>query len=234
MHLLAFDTSGPTCAVAVAHDACVLAEDHAETGARHGEVLLPRIQSVLGAASVTLAQLDLVVVGVGPGSFTGLRIGLSTAKGLALGTGVALRGVCSLQVVARAVTEQATTAIVVMDAGKSQVFAAVYERSGDVLRMLLPPHLTAPEDAARNVAALGLSDAMLCGSGARLHAAAMSPLLAQGVKLCARDVDMPQGRHVAQAGRLAWLAQGPSDLGTLEPTYLRGSDAKLPASPLAL
>ena len=234
MHLLAFDTSCPISAVAVAHDAQLLAEDCSESELRHGDVLLPRIQAVLQAGAVKLAALELVVVGVGPGSFTGLRIGLSTAKGLALATGVALRGVCSLQVLARGLAEQAMPAAVVVDAGKGEVFVAVYECSGDVLCCLLAPRMALPEDAARSIAALGLREVVLCGTGARRHFTSMTVLLGPGARLCEPAFDLPQGRHVAEAGRLAWLADGPSDLATLEPTYLRGADAKLPGTPLAL
>jgi tRNA A37 threonylcarbamoyladenosine modification protein TsaB len=159
---------------------------------------------------------------------------LATAKGLALATGVALRGVCSLQVLARGVVDQASSAAVVVDAGKGDVFVAVYERSGGVLRCLLTPRLASPDDAARSIAALGLRELVLCGTGARRHNASMTALLGPGAQPCDPAFDLPQGRHVAEAGRLAWLAEGPSDLATLEPTYLRGADAKLPGTPLAL
>ena len=84
VRVLAFDTSTDLTTVALCDGDRVLAEDDSRSDARHAELLLPRIQSVLAAAGASLASIELIGVGAGPGSFTGVRVGLATAKGLGL------------------------------------------------------------------------------------------------------------------------------------------------------
>ena len=100
MRVLAFDTSTAVTAVALLDGVRVLAEDEGPNEDRHGDVLLPRVQGVLAGAGLALGEVELIAVGIGPGSFTGLRIGLATAKGLALATGIPRRGVCSRRALA--------------------------------------------------------------------------------------------------------------------------------------
>ena len=104
--ILAFDTSANATAVAIVDGDRVFAEEAIETtSGRHAETLLPRIERCLAASSLTLADLELIAVGVGPGSFTGVRVGIATAKGLALATGIPVRGVVSLASLALAAFE---------------------------------------------------------------------------------------------------------------------------------
>ncbi len=242
MRILAFDTSSAISAVAVCDGDRVLAQDDspAEDGGKHGEVLLPRIEAVLAAAGLRLQQLELIAVGVGPGSFTGLRVGLATAKGLALATGIALRGVGSLQVMAAGALarEQAARALAVLDAGKGELFAAAFARvaGAQPLQPLLAPQRMLPQALAQRVAALAAAGEplWLCGGGARRGFEQLAAVLGPGARLVEPALDLPQGRHVASEAWREWQAQGASDVAALEPVYLRGSDAKLPDEPLSL
>src|SRR5690606_27431840 len=119
------------------------------------------------------------------------------------------------------------------NAGKGELFVAAYAREGRDLRTLHAPELAQPDAAVRAIAALGLTSATLCGSAAAPHAAPFATALGFAPAL-AQDSDAPQGRYVAEAGRLSFLAHGASDLARLEPNYLRGSDAKLPEVKLAV
>jgi tRNA threonylcarbamoyladenosine biosynthesis protein TsaB len=236
MRILALDTSSDLTAVAVADGERVLAEDDAASVDRHGEVLLPRIEAQLGAAGLSLVQIELIGVGLGPGSFTGLRVGVATAKGLALATGIPICGVSSLEVIARGVLDAAELAAVVLDAGRGELCAAVYARAGDHPELVLPLLRAAPEVAAERVAEAlrGAGSALLCGSGARSHARAFAGALGGGVQLAEASRDTPRGRYVAAAARALLASQGAADRAALEPLYLRESDAKLPDEPLAL
>jgi tRNA threonylcarbamoyladenosine biosynthesis protein TsaB len=239
VRLLAFDTSSSVSAVALVDGETILAEDDSPSSARHGEVLLPRIQAVLAAGSIALAEVDAFAVGVGPGSFTGLRVGLATAKGLALACGRPLVAACSLRVLALAAFEHLPThgsplVLVAIDAFKGEVYGSLYERAGDGPRCLLEVFHAAPESAARmlkQALPAGADRALhACGDGARRHAEALCG--ATGASLLPDACDRPRGRFVAADALFRLASEGPSDLATLEPRYVRGSDARLPDRPL--
>src|SRR3982751_4941760 len=124
--MLAFDTSCRITAVALLEDARVLVEDSTSSEERHAESLLPRIEHCLAAAGFTLRDVDVFAVGIGPGSFTGVRVGVATAKGLGLATGKPVRGVASLAALAASVLElsQQSDALVapILEAYKGEVF----------------------------------------------------------------------------------------------------------------
>jgi tRNA threonylcarbamoyladenosine biosynthesis protein TsaB len=234
MRVLAFDTSSSISAVAVTAGDRVLAEDHSAGSKHQGDVLLPRIAAVLAAAGVPLSAIELIAVGVGPGSFTGLRIGLATAKGLALATSIPIAGVCSLRVLARGVIDLRELAIPVLDAGKGELFGAVYARRGEALQTLLPPLRAQPDELAQRIASVAHGASVLCGGGARQHFQALRAALGADASLADIERDLPQARHLAREAVLRVACEGPSDLATLEPVYLRDSDAKLPSEPLRL
>jgi tRNA threonylcarbamoyladenosine biosynthesis protein TsaB len=235
MKILAVDTSSSRTAVAVMDGERVLAEDDSEAGERHGDVLLARIAEQLEVAGLPLSAIELIGVGLGPGSFTGLRVGLATAKGLALAGPVALRGVSSLEVIARGALERAPLAAVVLDAGRGEVYAALYARTGELPELVVAPLRAEPAQAAGRIgeALRARGEAVLCGGGARRYAQQFAAALGASATLAEPRCDSPLGRHVAGAARAWFRAQGASDLASVEPVYLRDSDAKLPAEPLA-
>jgi tRNA threonylcarbamoyladenosine biosynthesis protein TsaB len=238
MKVLAIDTSGPGSAVAVASGEQVLAQDDSQGGERHGDVLLPRIELQLRAAGVALREIELIAVGLGPGSFTGLRVGLATAKGLALALGVPIRGVSSLELLARGVQDRAALAGALLDAGRGELYAGVYAfAAGAPLPevALAPLRLPAADMLARlSELARARGPLVLCGSGASKHAAELKAALGERFMPAEPGCDTPRAGLLARAAR-AWLAaEGASDLAALEPSYLRDSDAKLPDQPLAL
>jgi tRNA threonylcarbamoyladenosine biosynthesis protein TsaB len=235
MRILAIDTSSPISAVCLVDGERVVAEDQIGGENRHAENLLPRIQSQLGAAGWTLSAIDLIGVGIGPGSFTGLRVGLATAKGLALATGIPVRGVSSLSVLARAALEHSELALIAIDAGRGELFGGAYRGgAGHPLAIVLPEHLALPEAFAREAAARGLGAASICGSGARRYRTEFAAALGANLHCCEPRLDLPQGRHVALEARIGFEREGASVLARLEPIYMRPSDAKLPDRPLSL
>src|SRR5690606_30278019 len=128
----------------------VLAELHARTRARHGETLLPTIERALLIAGFDIASIDLLAVGLGPGSFTGVRIGVSTVKGLALARGTPLVGVRTARVVARGLC--GALRVPVIDAHKGEVFVAAYQADAHgVLTTRLDETHGPPEIAARAI-----------------------------------------------------------------------------------
>jgi len=224
MRVLAFDTSTSVTAVAVMDGARLLAHDDAPDEGRHGDVLLPRVQSVLARAQLPLSALELLAVGIGPGSFTGLRIGLASAKGLAIATGLPLRGVCSLRALAAGVSARAELTVAALDAGKGELFAAVFARAGGELQERLAPFRALPADAGEQLAAAcaGAASIVIAGTGARRHPELLAALGARA-QACDPEDDTPHGHRVAEQALALYLAHGASDLASLEPSYLRES-----------
>lgn len=230
MRTLAIDTAGDHGVVAVTVDGEVRAELHARTRARHGETLLPTIERALAIAELDVASIDLLAVGLGPGSFTGVRIGVSTAKGLALARGTPVVGVRTTRVVERGLF--GALRVPVVDAHKGEVFVAVYEADA---RGALTPRLEethgVPEDAARAVRdAIGEGTVpVLAGSGLALYRDRFLAALGREVVIAPRAFDVPRGALLALEAEEALASRGPDDLATLEPLYVRASDAVLPS-----
>jgi tRNA threonylcarbamoyladenosine biosynthesis protein TsaB len=234
MRVLAIDTSSAVSVLSLVEGSRVLASDAQSTEQRHAETLLPRIAAMLEATGHRLSSVELIAVGLGPGSFTGLRVGLATAKGLALATAIPLRGVHSLQALARGALQHADVALAVADAGRGEVLGAAYERAADGrLRAVLAPLLATPDRFAAAFAASGCTRAAACGQGARRYWSAFAGL--QGaLELGPPEADAPGAEHIAQEALIALRDEGPSSVSGLEPLYTRGSDAKLPDQPLSL
>lgn len=142
--LLALDTSGGACSAALAWDG--------ETGVRHENqprqqmrLLLPFVHELLASFGGSAAGLDGIVVGTGPGSFTGVRIGISSAQGLALGSDVPLAGVSSLRALAQGSAAEAAAVLTCLDARLGEVYWASYEIRDGLACAIHRPAVAAPE-----------------------------------------------------------------------------------------
>ena len=144
MNILAIDTAGKTAAVAVMRDDTLLYEMSSNTGLTHSETLLPMVDTALKACGLTPAQLDLYAVTNGPGSFTGLRIGLAAVKGLAFPRETLCAPVSTLEALAAAHTGEGTV-LCALDARRAQVYSAAFD---------LETHERLMDDDARAVADL--------------------------------------------------------------------------------
>ncbi len=211
--ILAFDTSGQGVSLALLDGREIVARGRRE--GRPAEGILSAIEEILAEAGWSLASLGLVVVGIGPGSFTGTRVGLATAKGLAFATGADVVGVSSLVARARSVGEGAFA--VVTSAGRGEVYAGAYRCSSEApADELVAPFLASPEHALDR---LGGAWPIFAEAGLGLSVASVPPLDpgALGIE-----------------GWLRYRAHGSDDAARLEPSYVRPSDAKLPAKPLRI
>lgn len=216
-------------AVTVAGETCV--ELAARAPGRHGESLLGHVERALGLAGFGLGDLDLLAVGLGPGSFTGVRIGVATAKGFALARRTPLVGVRTTRVLARGAYGTLRAAIV--DAHKGEVFVAVYEAGDDgrLTTRLEEMHGT-PEAMGRRVReAIGPgASPLLVGNGLAVHGARLTGALGLPHACAPRALEIPRGSLLALEAEERFAASGPDDPATLEPLYVRASDAVLPAS----
>lgn len=222
--VVGLDTATVDAAVAVADDGEVIREVAAppdETGRpRHSQVLLPEIDRCVEAAG-GWGAIERIAVGVGPGSFTGLRIGIATARALAQARRIPLAPVVTLAALARAISAHPVgedrSALPVIDARRGEAFAALYASDGSELR---PPLVASPADVAALVAELD-SAPLAAGDGALRFAA---DLEAGGATVAPPQdpVHRVAARHVCRLGAAAPEA-APSEI---EPLYLRPPDAK--------
>jgi tRNA threonylcarbamoyladenosine biosynthesis protein TsaB len=150
VNVLGIDTSTPLGSVALVTDGVPLSEQTARVRARHGETLMPLVERALELSGISLAEVDLLAVGLGPGSFTGLRVGIATAQGLALASDLPVVGVGSLEALAFGLGSGAAPRVPLLDAHKGEVYAAAYRAgASDVLELFAPFHAPPAEAAER-------------------------------------------------------------------------------------
>lgn len=147
MRILAFDTSTAACTVAL-FDGARWVERSEHAGASHSQRLLPIVRELRAQSGIALRALDGIAFGAGPGSFTGLRIACGVAQGLALGTGLPLLGVASLEAIAEAAHAQHgwTRVACALDARMREVYFAAYEREGESWRARVEPCVLPPSE----------------------------------------------------------------------------------------
>lgn len=223
MNILALDTTTLLGSVAVVSDGVVLAESSTRVRATHSEEILPVIHDVLTRAKTALSKLDAIAVGIGPGSFTGVRIGLATARGLQIATGIQLFGVSSLDALAASAWSAPGCVVCVLDARRGEVFASLYDVKGGDRERLIGPLAGTPESVAARVNdVLGGRNAVVVGD----LDAALRARFGAALRYAPSVAGTPQARflaHEVEAGRAL------KDDGAMEPLYLRDIDAKLPA-----
>ena len=210
MNLLALDTCLGACSVAVCADGVALAAASEAMTRGHQERLAPMTREVMATAGLAFAQLDRIAVTVGPGSFTGLRVGLAFAKGLALALDRPCVGISVLEAMGRGRPGFAAACI---DAHRGQIYLQVFI---DGHAAMAPDVLPVETAAARLIELYAGGPAALVGSGALLLQAALPQAAAEPDAL-------PDPIAIAA---LAVAARAP--LASPRPLYLRAPDAKLP------
>ena len=209
MLLLAFDTATPAITVAVHDGSDVVASAAGEGSMAHGELLAPAIHAALTDAGAAMSDLTAVAVGVGPGPFTGLRVGVVTALTLGSTLGIATHGVCSLDILAAEHAQSGADVgefLVTTDARRKEVYWAHYRPAAGRVDRVDGPHVSYPSDLAELHAGMPM-----LGRGATLHPDVLTAL----------DGPLdPSAAALARAVVTGSVVELP-----LEPLYLRRPDA---------
>lgn len=224
MRILALETSAKSVSLAVTENGTLLAQAYQDRGLTHSVTLMPLLDGMLKTAGLTLDDMDIIAVAQGPGSFTGIRIGVSAAKGLAWAKALPCCGVSTLEAMAYGVTDFEGVVVGAMDARRQQVYNALFRTENGRVTRLCADRAVAMELVAEELAAIpepklivGDGAVLLydflqkAGIGYRLASPLHRQQSAAGVALAAE--------HLAAQG-LTCSAQ------ELQPVYLRLSQAE--------
>ncbi len=222
MRVLGIDTATSIASAGLIVDGEVVGERALPMAGSHARTVLPLVEDLLAAAAWGLADLDLLAVSIGPGSFTGLRIGLSVVKGLALAARLPVVGVSTLEAYARAAGRRPGTVWPVLDARKGEVYAAGFRWRDDGLETVFAPAALAPQVLASRLSA----PATLLGDGVDAYPEVWARAAGGGLECLRLGAMPPRGAVVAQLGAARFAGDGPDDLWALEPRYCRRSEAE--------
>lgn len=229
MKILAIDTATEACSVALQLDEHIVSRFEV-CPQQHSQRLLPMVDDVLREAGVELSALDLLAFGRGPGSFTGVRIATGMIQGLALGSGLKVAGVSTLEAMAREVAQLAQNEdakphyiAVASDARMDEVYFAVYQLKDGEVTLQVEEQVCPPSAALEQLMPLLASDdvkLVAAGTGWGAYQA-LSQWLADNTDQHTIDVTLPNATHMLALAKTAQQNGQVSDAVNVEPVYLR-------------
>jgi tRNA threonylcarbamoyladenosine biosynthesis protein TsaB len=239
MRIIGIDTATTAASVALVDNGIVIAEkSHPSPGpagngerydskSNHAETILPLLESLLQSTGMSLQDVSGIALSIGPGSFTGLRIGLSTVKGLAYGSRLPVVGVSTLLAQAARVTHYDGVICTLLDARKNEVYVALFEKTGDAVHRL-------SEDRVASTATLldivrPLAQGAVClivGDGDAVYKQWLLQQLGGDALFQTGDFSLSVAATVARLSEHRFHSSDVDDLGSLTPVYLRRSQAE--------
>ncbi|HWO41331.1 MAG TPA: tRNA (adenosine(37)-N6)-threonylcarbamoyltransferase complex dimerization subunit type 1 TsaB [Candidatus Eisenbacteria bacterium] len=236
MRILGLDTATAVASVALVENGVVVAQEAADGTSRagsgvhagkHATVLLPLIDTVLHRCGVALNDLSALAVSIGPGSFTGLRIGLSAVKGIAYGSETAVVGVSTLRALARGAGAWDGVVCPLLDARKNEVYAALFENSAGRLTRLMPDAVAPLHDFLHRAERIaGSRPYLFAGEGAEAYRAVLVETLGMRAHLAEAAAALSVGAAVALVGAEKFERGKVTSARELAPVYIRPSDAE--------
>ncbi len=224
MLILGIESATAQVGCAIGGHEGVLASSHVPRGRRHAETLAPAIEFVCRQARIGLDEIGVVAVDVGPGLFTGLRVGVASAKAIAHALPVPMIAVASLDLVAFPARYSARRIVAVIDARRGEVFSAAYRQVPGGVQRVAEPRVCPPDDLAAELVATG-DDCLVVGDGGLRYATTFAEL--DGVELAEQALAHPSATSLvalahAQAMREEWVQPW-----ELAPLYRRKPDAEV-------
>jgi tRNA threonylcarbamoyladenosine biosynthesis protein TsaB len=222
--ILGITTSTQQVGCAIGGHEGVLASVHTSRARRHAESLAPAIDFLRRQARVELDEISCVAVDVGPGLFTGLRVGISTAKAMAHALRVPMIGVASLDLAAFPLRWSPRLVVVAIDARRGEVFTAAYRQVPGGIQRLSEQRVTSPDDLAGELLATA-EDVLLVGDGALRYGEAFADLA--NVEVADQGLAHPSAASLVQLAHARALREDWVQASDLEPLYLRKPDAEV-------
>jgi tRNA threonylcarbamoyladenosine biosynthesis protein TsaB len=223
MKVLGLDTCTMTAGMGLVDEGEVLVEMKFDVKVTYSEVLMPAVDLVLRTVGLKLADVDGFAISIGPGSFTGLRIGLSTVKALCIASRKPLASVPSLDALASRSLFCRHQVAPLLDAKKNQVYAAIYETGDGELRRQ-------SDYMAANIEALAgkiSRETLFVGPGAKLYHRELIDRLGKKAYFALGEQSAPSGASVARLGARKLASGQTEEISELEPLYIRKSEAEL-------
>jgi len=224
MKVLGIDTSTSCGAVGLMDDGEVLSDTLLNNPVTHSERLLGAIEFVLREARCSVGDVDGWAISLGPGSFTGLRIGVSTVKGLAFATGKPVAGVSTLGVLAAQVSPTPYLICPILDARKKEVYAAFYRYGkGDILGRQSDDQALRPEDLVKKIK----EQTIFLGNGVKTYRDFLLHSLPSLATFPAAPLHVPHGSMVAKLGFELLKKGNRLNVSAFSPIYIRPSEAEV-------
>ncbi len=217
MKILSIDTASKICSVALLEDEVIVDEMNLDDGKTHSENLMPMVEEILSKNHVALSEIKLISCCTGPGSFTGIRIGVASAKAMAEVNQIPLASVTSLETLARMDDSKKTKAVLI-DARNNQVYCGIFDETWSLIQESMA------DDIAKIMEQLKTYNHLIClGDGAMLH----KKLIEQEIPTAEFSAENEQ--RAGLGGKIAYQKYLKKDLqnaDTLVPLYLRKSQAE--------
>jgi tRNA threonylcarbamoyladenosine biosynthesis protein TsaB len=222
--LLAIDTATPRVSVALGRDGRVIGDVSLDGGRRHAEQLAPAIEYLCRELEVDLHHLAAIAVGLGPGLFTGLRVGVTTARVMAQSLRIPVIGVPSLDLIAYPLRYTSRIVVPVVDARRHEVFFACYQPVPGGVQRITEYQVITPDGLAGELEARG-EDALLAGDGALRYEIELAKL--DRVELAGPGAALPGAAALVELASARYAREEFSPPDGVHPLYLRRSDAEI-------
>ena len=214
---LAIDTSTDTASLALTQDSEVLAELTWCCEQNHSTQLLPRLTTLLNQSKLDIQSTSGIIVARGPGSFNGLRVGISTAKGLAFSLGIPIVGISSLEAEAYQHAETGLPVCSIFNAGRGEIATAIYQKKDNEWRQLIAEHITTVETLCSQIT----TKTIFCGEFIPLIATQLRKQLKQKAVIPPPATGLRRASFLAELGLKRLKAGDYDNPATLQPLYLR-------------
>ena len=224
MLILGITTATHQVGCAIGGHEGVLASAHSSRGKRHAETLTPAIDFVRRQARVGLDEIGVVAVDIGPGLFTGLRVGIASAKAIAQALRVPMIGVSSLDLLAFPVRYSPRLIVAVLDARRGEVFSAQYRQVPGGVQRVTEPRVSPPDDLVGDLAAQ-TNEVLLVGDGAIRYRDLFRQV--RRVEIAEQSLAHPSAASLVQLAHARALREDWVNTWDLEPLYLRAPDAQI-------
>ncbi len=225
MKILAIDTSGANCSVAIIDEEKVICDFNLSIGTTHSETLLPMIDEVCRTSKIDLSEVDVLACGIGPGSFTGLRIGIATIKGFALAQNKPVIGIPTLDSLANNIATFDGLVCSVLDARNNNVYAGIFKHEDEKV-VLQDDYITEDLDTLIEILRSKNEKIMFVGDGAVSFKQQFKAALNEKALFAPIHLNNQLSSSVAKAALIRAMNNDFDNADTLNPMYLRKSQAE--------
>lgn len=225
MLLLALDTTTTVLSVALGDEEKLWAEYLLNVRKTHSQCLMPLIVSLFQDSGVKKEEVEGIAVAVGPGSFTGIRIGMATALGLSLGLGIPVVGVMTLDALAESLSYFSGLICPLLDARKEEFYTALYRGGGEGLEIIEPAAALSLEEICARLKAYR-EEIIFVGDGVESSRERLAAALGERYRDAPSALRLNRGGLVLQRGLKIWREKGPTPPYALSPFYIRLPEAE--------